>query len=207
MHPYATDSAEREKIPLYIAGLAIVSALGLSWVLQHIHWPGWLDAPATAGFYGLYYQLFRHYLWKLELLHRWGWVRVPNIAGAWDGYVVTSFDEQKGKHRISAQVQQNWTHLRVTVSTDYSRSSSIVGSILIGADVVLDYEYRNEPLPTATQTMHAHRGTASLRFDDNAGVLEGEYYSGRDRLNYGAIRLEKIEETGTLLLEEAGPNS
>ncbi len=32
-NPYATDSDERKHVPLYIDGLAIVSAIGLSWLI------------------------------------------------------------------------------------------------------------------------------------------------------------------------------
>jgi hypothetical protein len=191
LHPYATDSEERKQIPLYLAALAILSAIGLSWVLQKVHWPGWLDAPATAGFYGLYYELFRKRLWRADLFHKWGWVKVPVLAGKWDGNVATSFDEQQGKHPIHADIVQDWTHISIKMRSEYSRSESLVGSIVVGNDIVLDYEYRNDPLPGAVATMHVHRGTASLVLSRDGRILAGDYYSGRDRQNYGSLRLQK----------------
>lgn len=192
LHPYATDSDERKLVPLYLAGLAIASAIALSWVLQKIHWPGWLDAPATAGFYGLYYELFRRRVWKAKVFHTWGWIKVPLIAGRWKGYVVTSFDEQKGKHVVEAEIRQDWTHLEVRFNTAYSKSHSVVGSILTSGDPVLDYEYVNEPLPAAVATMHVHRGTASLLLSSDGKTLSGDYYSGRDRQNFGSLYLKRV---------------
>lgn len=192
LHPYATDSNERKQIPLYLAGAAILSAVGLSFVLQKIHWPGWLDAPATGGFYGLYYEWFRRRLWRTKRLHEWGWVKVPMLTGKWQGNVITSFDEQKGKHSIEAEILQDWTHISIRVHSAYSRSESLVGSIFIGNDIVLDYEYRNEPLPRAAGSMHAHRGTASLILTPDGTKLIGDYYSGRDRQNFGSLHLTKI---------------
>jgi hypothetical protein len=191
LHPYATDSDERKRIPLYLAGFAIVSAIGLSWVLQKIHLPGWLDVPATAGFYGLYYEVFRHWIWRLPVLHKWGWVRVPILCGSWKGYVVTSFDEAKGKHPVQATILQDWTHMQIRVASAYSKSNSIVGTILTSDEIVVDYEYKNEPLPGAVETMHAHRGTSSLVLSSDGQQLSGDYYSGRDRQNFGSLHLER----------------
>jgi hypothetical protein len=193
LHPYATDSAERKNIPLYLALLAIGSAIVLSWLLAKIHWPGWLDAPATAGLYGLYYELFRRRLWRLQLFRKWGVVKVPDLSGRWDGQVATSFDERTGKHPVHAEIQQDWTHVSVKVKSAYSRSHSVVGSILTDEETVLDYEYINEPLPGAPPTMHVHRGTASFHLSADGRTLSGDYYSGRDRQNFGAIHLNKVE--------------
>lgn len=191
LHPYATDSDERKLIPLYLAGLAIASAIGLSSVLQRVQLPGWLDVPATAGFYGLYYEAFRRRVWRMQTLHKWGCVKVPVLSGKWHGHVVTSFDELKGKHPIEAEIVQDWTHISIKMKSAYSRSESLVGSILVGDDVVFDYEYRNEPLPGAVETMHTHRGTASLLISNDCRSLSGDYYSGRDRQNFGFLYLER----------------
>ena len=57
----------------------------------------------------------------------------------------------------------------------------------------LDYMYVNEPGAGALESMHAHRGTAMLEFKD--GVLEGDYYTGRDRREIGTIRLQREQAT------------
>lgn len=109
--------------------------------------------------------------------------------------MVTSFDEQRGDHRIEAEAVQDWTHISIKMRGEYSRSESLVGSIFVGNDIVLDYEYWNEPLPNAVETMHAHRGTARLMLSADGRTLSGDYYSGRDRQNYGSLHLEKIDDT------------
>ena len=50
----------------------------------------------------------------------------------------------------------------------------------------LHHLYVNEPHPTAPDTMNAHRGTATLRL--KGAVLEGDYYTGRGRLEIGALK-------------------
>ena len=56
---------------------------------------------------------------------------------------------------------------------------------------VLSYEYLNEPVAAAGATMHAHRGTARLVLQGESD-LDGEYYTGRDRQQYGALRIHRI---------------
>jgi SMODS-associating 2TM, beta-strand rich effector domain len=56
---------------------------------------------------------------------------------------------------------------------------------------VVTYEYANEPAADAVGSLHAHRGTARLVLTPNGKVLEGDYYTGRDRKSHGVLRLEK----------------
>ncbi len=78
------------------------------------------------------------------------------------------------------------------LETEYSKSQSlIVGIITAGSSaMVMSYEYLNEPKPAAKETMHAHRGTARLVLEGES--LEGEYYTGRDRQNYGSLSLRRL---------------
>jgi hypothetical protein len=193
VHPYSTDSSERETLPLYLAGAAIASALALGWILAILKWlpPAWIDAPSTIAFYGLYYQLFRVWIWKWPLLRVFGIVKIPNLSGEWDGYVITTYDELHGKHSVHVSIQQSWTDMRVILKTPYSQSTSLIGAILTRDLVMLSYEYLNEPLPGAVGTMHAHRGSARLTLSDNGTALDGDYYTGRDRTNYGSLSLKK----------------
>lgn len=191
MHPYATDSDERKIVPLYLAVLALVCAIGLSRLLDLIHWPGWIDTPATMGMYGLLYEAFRRWCWRIPILHTLRVVKVPILAGRWSGHVATSYDELNGQHPVEVEIVQDWTQMLVKLKAHHSASVSLVGSIFVGSEIVLTYDYRNEPTPGATNTMHTHRGSATLRLNRETGVLEGDYFSGRDRLNYGAISLTR----------------
>lgn len=196
-HPYSTDSSERRTIPLYLAGAAIASALGLGWIFRYLNWypPDWIDAPSTFALYGLYYQLFRIWLWRWPVLRRFGIIKVPNLSGKWNGYVVTTYDEHHGKHEIAVTIQQTWTDLHIVLKSAYSESVSLIGGILTSDRTTLSYEYSNEPSSSATDTMHAHRGSARLILSDDGMSLSGDYYTGRDRTNYGSLSLTRDMNT------------
>jgi hypothetical protein len=192
-HPYATDSRERERVPLLLAGLSIASAFAFEWLMRTLEWslPFWVDAPSTLASYGLYFQLFRKVLWKWSIWRKLALVTVPPVGGCWKGFVLSSHDEQKNKHEIEIDIVQDWTHMSVTLRSAYSQSHSLIGSIITLGQTVIGYEYLNEPRTDAVQTMHTHRGTARLALSADGCSLEGEYYSGRDRINYGSIQLKR----------------
>lgn len=196
MHPYATDSPERLNI---IFGLAVFS-VGLAYLLHAgvsflgIQFPWWAESPSMMGIFGLLYQLFEKRLWRWKILRRMRIVGVPDLNGEWSVEGRTSFDSEK-IFSANAIIKQTWTKISVWLETPESLSHSISASILIEqpGGVTLSYEYRNEPKANAKGTMHAHRGTAVLKLKGNGCELEGEYYSGRDRLNYGALLFKKVE--------------
>jgi hypothetical protein len=192
MHGYSTDSPERQRVPVILAGLAV----GCAWLLAkgldvwQITWPWWADAPSTMGFYGLLHGAFDRWVWRLGV-----WLKVlsvPVLAGDWSGYVTSSFDEHAAQHQVTAKIKQTWSRLSVTFQTQHSRSESVVATLRTDApDPCLTYEYHNEPLPGAVDGMQAHRGTARL-YLTNSTTLEGDYYSGRGRENQGRVRLTHL---------------
>jgi hypothetical protein len=197
VHTYSTDSSERRYIPFLIAAAAIGAAfLTFSVITKyHISLPWWASPPIdTMAFYGLFYGLFDRYVW------RWHWVRglritkIPDLSGSWHGYVNPA--EANGvssglvaKVEIEVSIQQTWSTLFIIGRTSSSRSHSLSGSFVTSHECTLSYEYLNEPSAQALSTMHAHRGMARLSLDGTYQILEGEYYSGRDRQNIGTIRL------------------
>ena len=57
-------------------------------------------------------------------------------------------------------------------------------------EFVLNYEFLNAPKQgAAVDSMHMHRGSAEIRFPKDGAIVkgDGEYYSGRDRSNQGAL--------------------
>lgn len=199
MHPYATDSPERRNI---IFGLAVLS-VSLAYLLHagisllDIQFPWWAESPSMMGIFGLLYQLFEKRLWRWNILRRMGIVRIPDLNGEWSVEGRTTFDSGKN-FSASAIIKQTWTKISVWLETAESTSHSISASILIEqpGGITLSYEYRNEPKqkPDVPSTMHAHRGTTVLRLKGKGYELEGEYYSGRDRLNYGTLLFKKVED-------------
>lgn len=191
MHPYSTNSEERARILLVIAAVAFCLAWLVATLIGTTHVPFWLDVPATGTLYGVLYKIFEGWGWRQKLVQRVGVVSVPDLRGEWRGSVSSSFDKSAETHSIAVHIAQNWTHLSVTLASANSESYSIVGSIDTGSEVVLSYQYQNIPKPHAKGTMHAHRGTAILKLSVDKRSLSGEYYSGRDRRNYGALELTK----------------
>ncbi len=198
MHPYATDSDERARfVPLVLTVAAIVSAYGLSKLIdasgmQAKLW--WVEFPSVAGFYALYWKAFDKWVWKWKLLRAIRLVRVPDFAGDWEGEGVSSYIEngERKRYNIEVHIEQEWTKFRVSARTQQSRSESVIGSIIVGDGRYpsISYEYENKPSQHAAETMHAHPGMTRLELTDPT-TLDGEYYTGRDRQNYGTLHLRR----------------
>jgi hypothetical protein len=94
-------------------------------------------------------------------------------------------------HPASATIRQSWTRMSVTMDFALSRSRSLTGALLAEGEfgTELHYEYANQPKYTATESMHTHKGTCVLLVHDDR--LEGDYYTGRDRMTFGSIVLRR----------------
>jgi hypothetical protein len=156
--------------------------------------PWWIDAPSVIAFYGMFYALFDKVFWKKKIFRSIRVVKIPDLNGTWKGWVASSFDEHATRHDATIKIFQNWTRMNITLETPLSKSHSLIAGIITetSSEIGLNYEYLNEPIPNAKNTMHIHRGTARLVFHPEKKVLEGEYYTGRDRRNFGLLKLERI---------------
>lgn len=197
MHPYAIDSDERKIVPFGIAFVSVLAALALNRMFYILHFvpPWWIDAPSAMGFYELIYTLFNKCFWKSGCLRKIGLVKAPDLNGVWNGTVKSSFNNYNPDKSVEAtlRITQNWTQISIALETHYSKSRSLAATVITQDPhgVTLSYEYLNEPHPNAKSTMHAHRGTAILTLQSNGEVLEGEYYTGRGRGNFGILKFEK----------------
>src|SRR6266404_1028256 len=131
MHPYSTDSSEREQVLFGLALLAVGAAWGLSRLLHatQITVPWWFDAPSTMAFYGAFFKLFDRLLWRTPFSHRIGLVKVPVLSGNWKGYVTSSFDGHKKPHEVRVQIEQTWTQIMVLLSSGTSQSHTLTAAI------------------------------------------------------------------------------
>ena len=197
MHAYATDSGERRLIPGVLVVLSVIVAYGFGAIVTalSIEIPWWLDAPSVLGFYGLFYFAFNEYVWRWPLLRRVRLINLPDLNGTWTGILTSSFDKHTEQHSVTVEVSQTWRQMAVRLETRGSVSCSESAALRTQQTCrhTLSYEYFNEPKAPSASTMHAHRGTARLTMDEagNRNVLEGEYYTGRDRQMYGTLRLER----------------
>lgn len=196
MHPYATDSNERKLVPGLIALLSLIAALVLGKFLEYtsLTIPWWFDSPAVIGFYSIIYYFFEKSLWKYKIFRTIGIVKLPNLSGTWKGTVISSYDEHSKKYEAIFTIRQNWRKISLVGQFEMSKSYSISGSILIDdkTGITVSYDYMNEPFTPATKTMGIHRGFNRLSLNLNGNEMSGPYYSGRERQNFGEIKLKKV---------------
>jgi len=193
MQPYSIDTQERRNILLLLAGISIIFAWGFHNMLNryHIILSWWVESPSVLSFYGLFFIIFDRWVWKL--LRRINLVKTPELAGQWGGYLKTSFDEHSSEIKATLKIFQTWTHIKIILCTEHSSSCSETASIVIDTPEgkYLNYQYINEPKSDSAKTMSIHRGTARLLFNEKDNTLIGEYYSGRDRQNFGSLNFKR----------------
>lgn len=195
MHPYVSDSEISRNVSLALAGVAIL----LSWLLAKIlatagvQAPWWVDTPSVMGFYSIVYIVFDRWVWRV--LAKRQIINVPDLDGMWTGMLRSSHDDFASTRPVTMRIQQRWSRILIVVETAHSRSRSTVAGLITDnpSEPAIVYQFDNEPAPAATSTMHTHRGTATLRLrmDRGRAVLEGDYYTSRDRTNYGELSLER----------------
>lgn len=190
MHPYATDSTEREKV---FAFLAVVT-IGVLWLLDYsLGSYKWFWNPITImGIYGFLYLLFGKYLWKAGFLRLLRLIRTPNLGGEWSGKIKLS-SKWLGKTKdAKITIRQSWTRIAVVFETESTRARSVIASILIKGPQgpVLSFEYLNEPKPGSKDAYNINRGSARLLL--SGGTLEGDFYYGSGRQQtFGILKVTK----------------
>jgi hypothetical protein len=194
MHSYSIDTEERKNILLFLAIVSIVLSWAFYKILNNyqIALPWWVESPSILFFYGLIFVVFDKWLW--QYFKKIGFVRTPNLNGEWKGYLRSSFDEHSSGVKATLKIFQTWTRIKILLTAEQSSSHSETASIIIEAPEgeYLSYQYINEPKSNAVKTMRIHRGTAKLLFNEKKSILEGEYYSGRDRQNFGVLSFKRL---------------
>lgn len=195
MHQFATDSLERRNITASIAILTIPLAFIINELPRQLGYsiPWWFDYPSVLGLFFLMYEIFNKSLWKWEVFKAFGLVKVPDLNGKWNGTLNTSYDGYKLNRTVTASITQSWTEMIMYLETNQSRSYTLTSAILVNQPngITLSYEYFDEPITTAPETMHSHRGSGILKLNVNNLELKGEYYTGRDRMTNGSIFLRR----------------
>lgn len=195
MHTYATDSKDRESVPLWLAALAVAATLSLNSLLKFLNLqvPWWIDAPSVMGFYGVFYALFDNFLWRLpfQVIYL---SEIPNIRGTWIGVIKSSYGEGAEVSGVILYIHQTWSKISIQVETETSKSFSVMAAVNTknSPEFGLKYEYISEPGTFSLQTMQTHRGTSNLRLTYDSTTLKGEYYTGRGRQNIGEMTFHKV---------------
>jgi hypothetical protein len=210
MHPYGTDTNERRNLLVILVPLSfwlsagslqLLDVLGVS-LPDNYDWI--FDATSAIGWFGALYLWLENMGWKWWVLQRIGLVRTPNLNGKWSGQLRSSYEDlEKGivafekPIDIDLGIRQSWTRFAVQLRSSTSSSKSDTGSIFVdsGVNPVIVYTYLNRPNPDQVETMEMHSGTTllELRDDNGIAVLEGNYYNGRGRGNYGTMHLKHCQ--------------
>lgn len=196
MHPYAAEGRSVSIVYLVMAIAAILSAWGLGRGMEclQIQPTWWVETPSVLGFFGLYWKWFDLKLWRNSWIQKRGWLGVPDLRGTWEAHLNTSHDGMPGDLTGQVRIKQTWSKISVVGSWPASESHSVSAVLQQGSGFrqELMYTYVNEPSVAALETMEMHRGTTWLRLDQEADLMEGHYYSGRGRQEYGDLRLNRI---------------
>jgi hypothetical protein len=191
MHPYSTDSSERERV---FAIMAVVT-IGLVWLLHltlgSFYW--WWNPITIMGLYGVLYLVFGKVIWRVRLLRTFRLVRTPDLSGTWKGEIKLASRWLGKKQEATLTINQTWTRVSIIFETETSRAHSLIASILTQQPEgpVLSYEYLNEPKPGTKDAFNIQRGSARLVLQGDA--LEGAFYYGSGKQQqYGSLRVQKV---------------
>lgn len=196
MHPYSINSEEHKHLSLYIAIIAILLAWMLYLFSKNVYpLPWWIEAPSVIGFYGILHTWINAKLWRNKYIRKIFGIKTPIFDGAWSGSITSHSIHAKGPIPIKKFcIRQTWTHMRIYLETETSESYSFEASMNVDefGTARIHYQYMNKPKDNAPETMHVHYGSATAKLDDQ-GVLQNEYYSGRDRNNTGSFDVKRLQ--------------
>jgi len=214
MHTYSTDNDKR----LTVYGILGFAAYLLVLVISRLTSLLAGELPAIAGgtiswglAFGVLSTVFIRFGWNAAIARSIGASQVPDFSGEWEGYIKTSYggeideealhesnDSNAEMQQVAAtlHINQTWRKISVHLSTVNSKSDSTGATVLTkeGRWPSLTYQYGNEPDVDSEDSMRSHDGTADLSLKENGetDVLEGFYYTGPGRENYGEMYFERV---------------
>lgn len=191
MHSYEIEGRQRVAVFLATVSVFLVWMLdvGLGTINYEPQW--WLSVPSFAGFYSFIYWIFDHYLWRFRIFNILKMVKAPDLSGKWSGWVKSSYTQSTIQTPVCVVIRQRWSMMAFRLETEHSRSHSYAATLKSDDLQYPEFVhlYVNEPSSTAQGTMNTHRGTAILEVKDTC--LEGDYYTGRGRSNFGKMKLHR----------------
>jgi hypothetical protein len=196
-HPYATDSKEREQLPVWIAILAIVISYGLHIAVDHFYprLPWYVDLWSPVALYGIIYGMFDRHAWRWHVWRQIGLVTIPDLNGHYAGSMTSSYDNHQVSRPCEFDINQTWTTIAVRGQFERSSSFNMITGVSVLDTVLprLTYEYYNVPADAAPPAMHPHDGT--MWFDIDGHDLKGNYYTGRGRNTTGTVVVTRMHKS------------
>jgi len=196
MHQYQTDDSVRKNflIAAVLLAVALAYLFGKAINALQIQIPWFIESPSILGFFGAIYWLYDKYLWKTKWVQKIDWIKTPNISGKWNVGIRTSHDEFSETVSGKAIIRQTAFKISIALETDTSISNSIHAALMRTEKVSeyeLTYNYINHPKADSVGTMSIHRGTTHVSITDDGKQMDGEYYTGSNRQNFGRITFSR----------------
>ena len=193
MHPYSLDNSVRQYV--YV-GIAVIAILAPQYIEQLRVIFGLSEVYAvTVSFgliYGILFFIIDKYAWKLLTYID----LIPNLNGNWKAKGKSSYKDEDGEpftYDMDVKIKQTLTKLEVYTITKDSISKSKMASIeLDNAQAILKYTFENVPKNMSNDELQRHPGLVELQIETN-DKMSGDYFSGKHRLRYGELNLERIK--------------
>jgi SMODS-associating 2TM, beta-strand rich effector domain len=192
MHDYSIDTHIRRTVYVVIALIALGVPAYIAEVAAPLNIPDSLKFPLSFGvIFSLMAFLFDRFVWKwLPPLHG-----VPDLSGRWRATGVSSYqDPQTGENArfsMDIRIRQTFSRIEVFTETADSTSRSFMASIETQhAMQLFRYGFDNIPKNMSNAELQRHPGMMDLRLISGTR-MEGDYFSGKHRLRYGSLELDR----------------
>ncbi len=152
----------------------------------------WEDVTTTITFVTIICTLFVSWAWKWKIFQDW-LVPFPCLSGKWDGEIISTYNSENRSIPVNVVIKHHFFNIQIKVKTGESNSISTCGSFDIDEDRGLKqliYSYQNNPKATVRERSEIHYGTTRLEINDDANILEGEYWTSRKTT--GDMKLTKM---------------
>lgn len=151
----------------------------------------WEDITTTITSVTLICTLFVTWAWKWKIFQGW-LVPFPCLSGKWEGEIKSTYNSENDSIPVEVDIKHHFFNIQIKIKTVESSSVSTCGSFDIDEDRGLKqliYSYQNNPKAIVRRRSEIHYGTTRLEINDDANVLEGEYWTSRKTV--GDIILRK----------------
>ena len=207
MHYYTREGVSIENIFWYIALVVFVISLVIGYMIHvdstkegikgtiSILWAG---SPLMV--WTVVYWLFEHYLWKIFPIN--SFLKIPDLEGEYKGTLKSSFDNFEIKYPIKLRIRQTFSRISILMEMENASSKSYSLNAFLenrGEEILLIYNYQNEPLDRKKATLNEHKGTAILKFSSDSSSFTGNYFTDKrpkDReeaiCNYGEMNGKRV---------------
>lgn len=192
MHYYSVDSEIRKIVHMAIASVA----LAIPGIFENAR--TLFNLPVSWGFPLTFSALYSSLYLFIDLL-AWKWIakflNIPILHGKWNAQGVSSFIDpvthKNFEFQMDITIKQTFSKIEIFTETKDSTSQSTMASISTNkAMPVFRYSFENTPKNMADQELQRHPGLIELRIT-NEKLMCGDYFSGKHRLRYGELKLER----------------